>query len=103
MPCLVRGVNSGGDAGRAEDCGVQVDGIVGTRTWNALSVLEFVVGVQHAVGVMPVSAGWASAAAPPGRGAGAVTPAGGARPTASRARWEARPVVPGGLAMAVPD
>ncbi len=36
---------------------IQVDGIVGSQTWNALSALEFVVGVQHAVGVMPVSAG----------------------------------------------
>ncbi|GIJ68491.1 peptidoglycan-binding domain-containing protein [Virgisporangium ochraceum] len=36
---------------------IGVDGIVGPETWNALSALEFVVGVQHAVGVMPVSGG----------------------------------------------
>lgn len=35
---------------------IQVDGIVGSNTWSALSALEFVVGIQHAVGVMPVSA-----------------------------------------------
>jgi peptidoglycan hydrolase-like protein with peptidoglycan-binding domain len=34
---------------------IQVDGEVGSQTWNALSALEFVVGIQHAVGVTPVS------------------------------------------------
>ncbi len=34
---------------------VQVDGIVGSQTWNALSALEFVVGIQYAVGVQPVT------------------------------------------------
>ena len=34
---------------------IQVDGIVGSQTWNALSALEFVVGIQHAVGVQPVA------------------------------------------------
>lgn len=33
---------------------IQVDGIVGVQTWNALGAIEFVVGVQHSVGVMPV-------------------------------------------------
>jgi peptidoglycan hydrolase-like protein with peptidoglycan-binding domain len=36
---------------------IQVDGIVGANTWNALSALEFMVGVQHAVGVTPVPTG----------------------------------------------
>jgi peptidoglycan hydrolase-like protein with peptidoglycan-binding domain len=33
---------------------IQVDGIVGTQTWDALGAMEFVVGIQHAVGVQPV-------------------------------------------------
>jgi peptidoglycan hydrolase-like protein with peptidoglycan-binding domain len=33
---------------------IGVDGAVGTKTWNALSALEFVAGIQHAVGVTPV-------------------------------------------------
>jgi len=36
---------------------IQVDGVVGSNTWNALSALEFVAGIQHAVGVQPVAAG----------------------------------------------
>jgi len=35
---------------------IKVDGVVGSQTWNALSVLEFMVGVDNAVGVMPVEA-----------------------------------------------
>ena len=31
-----------------------VDGVVGQKTWDAASSLEFSVGLQHAVGVMPV-------------------------------------------------
>jgi len=34
---------------------IGVDGIVGPTTWNTLNALEFVVGIQHTVGVTPVS------------------------------------------------
>jgi peptidoglycan hydrolase-like protein with peptidoglycan-binding domain len=34
--------------------GIKVDGIVGPQTWGVPLALEFVVGVQHAVGVQPV-------------------------------------------------
>ncbi|WP_426512752.1 peptidoglycan-binding domain-containing protein [Dactylosporangium sp. McL0621] len=34
---------------------IGVDGIVGPETWNTLSALEFVVGIQHTVGVMPAA------------------------------------------------
>jgi peptidoglycan hydrolase-like protein with peptidoglycan-binding domain len=33
---------------------IKVDGIVGQQTWDAAGSLEFVVGLQHAVGVQPV-------------------------------------------------
>jgi peptidoglycan hydrolase-like protein with peptidoglycan-binding domain len=33
---------------------IGIDGIVGAETWGALSALEFVVGIQHAIGPMPV-------------------------------------------------
>jgi peptidoglycan hydrolase-like protein with peptidoglycan-binding domain len=33
---------------------IDVDGIVGPQTWDALSGLEFVVGIQHSVGVTPI-------------------------------------------------
>jgi len=35
--------------------GLKPDGIVGPHTWNASLSLEFVVGLQHTVGVQPVS------------------------------------------------
>jgi len=34
---------------------VKVDGIVGPATWNAATAFEFMVGLQHTVGVQPVS------------------------------------------------
>jgi peptidoglycan hydrolase-like protein with peptidoglycan-binding domain len=34
---------------------VEVDGIVGPQTWNAATALEFMVGLQHTVGVQPVA------------------------------------------------
>jgi peptidoglycan hydrolase-like protein with peptidoglycan-binding domain len=34
---------------------IGVDGIVGQQTWDATTSLEFVVGLQHAVGVQPVA------------------------------------------------
>lgn len=33
---------------------IQVDGVVGQQTWDAAGSLEFVVGLQHTVGVQPV-------------------------------------------------
>jgi peptidoglycan hydrolase-like protein with peptidoglycan-binding domain len=35
--------------------GCEVDGIVGQQTWDASMSLEFVVGLQHTVGVQPVA------------------------------------------------
>jgi peptidoglycan hydrolase-like protein with peptidoglycan-binding domain len=35
--------------------GCAVDGVVGPETWNAPLALEFVVGLQHTVGVQPVA------------------------------------------------
>jgi peptidoglycan hydrolase-like protein with peptidoglycan-binding domain len=34
---------------------LEPDGVVGQKTWDAASSLEFMVGLQHAVGVQPVS------------------------------------------------
>lgn len=34
---------------------IGVDGIVGPQTWSVANALEFVVGIQHAIGVQPVS------------------------------------------------
>jgi peptidoglycan hydrolase-like protein with peptidoglycan-binding domain len=34
---------------------IEVDGIVGPDTWNATTALEFMVGLQHTVGVQPVA------------------------------------------------
>jgi peptidoglycan hydrolase-like protein with peptidoglycan-binding domain len=36
---------------------IQVDGVVGSQTWNALNALEFVVGIEHTVQVTPVASG----------------------------------------------
>ena len=36
---------------------IQVDGVVGSQTWSALGALEFVVGIEHTVGVTPVTGG----------------------------------------------
>jgi peptidoglycan hydrolase-like protein with peptidoglycan-binding domain len=33
---------------------IKVDGVVGPETWNAATALEFMVGLQHTVGVQPV-------------------------------------------------
>ncbi len=33
---------------------IEVDGIVGPETWNAATALEFMVGLQHIVGVQPI-------------------------------------------------
>jgi peptidoglycan hydrolase-like protein with peptidoglycan-binding domain len=33
---------------------IEVDGIVGPKTWNAATAFEFMVGLQHVVGVQPV-------------------------------------------------
>jgi len=33
---------------------IKIDGIVGQQTWDAAGSLEFVVGLQHTVGVQPV-------------------------------------------------
>jgi peptidoglycan hydrolase-like protein with peptidoglycan-binding domain len=35
--------------------GLKVDGAVGQQTWDAASSLEFMVGLQHTVGVQPVT------------------------------------------------
>jgi peptidoglycan hydrolase-like protein with peptidoglycan-binding domain len=35
--------------------GCAVDGVVGPETWNAPLALEFVVGLQHTVGVQPIA------------------------------------------------
>jgi peptidoglycan hydrolase-like protein with peptidoglycan-binding domain len=34
---------------------IAVDGVVGQQTWDAATALEFVVGLQHALGVQPVA------------------------------------------------
>jgi len=34
---------------------IEVDGIVGPTTWNAATAFEFMVGLQHVVGVQPVT------------------------------------------------
>jgi peptidoglycan hydrolase-like protein with peptidoglycan-binding domain len=34
---------------------IGVDGIVGQQTWDAATSLEFMVGLQHAIGVQPVA------------------------------------------------
>lgn len=36
--------------------GLEPDAVVGQKTWDAASSLEFMVGLQHAVGIMPVDA-----------------------------------------------
>jgi peptidoglycan hydrolase-like protein with peptidoglycan-binding domain len=35
--------------------GLEADGIVGQKTWDAASALEFMVGLEHTVGVQPVA------------------------------------------------
>ncbi len=34
---------------------IEVDGVVGPETWNAVTALEFMVGLQHTVGVQPIA------------------------------------------------
>jgi peptidoglycan hydrolase-like protein with peptidoglycan-binding domain len=34
---------------------IAVDGVVGQQTWDAATSLEFMVGIQHALGVQPVT------------------------------------------------